>query len=328
MSTIYEALSDSAPQISCQCLDKRYYVLDKVGEGSFATVYRAIHKRTNFEVAIKAVSKWRCIEKERSTMKSLSHPNLCTLYETMECAHHVFLIMEYCSGYSLFRFMQSRGGGGLPEHIARTMLHQIISAVAYMHREGYVHRDLKDENIMLTADNQVKIIDFGYSAKLETIAIGSRFQNYVGTLGFMAPEIFRNRVYNPEKVDIWSIGVVFYIMLTGSEPFEWDLSNVDELKRKVIAGRYRSPENISQEASQLLQSMLKVSPFRRPTAQEVLDDPYFQTEEAQDNPDNIPENSAGEMGTTEDCEEKLIASTLDEECMKKMKKLFRMKKHE
>ena len=191
-------------------------------------------------------------------------------------------------------------------------------------------KNLKTENIMLTVNNDVKIIDFGLTVKLESITPRKRSHNYCGTPAYMAPEIFMDEVDNAQKVDIWSIGVIFYIMLSGSEPFHSNESDITALKQLVCRGQYKKVENISQQASELLRSLLNADPNCRPTAEELLNHPYLQDDETQNNPDNTLDNSAGQnMETAQNGEEKLIASPLDKTCMKQMKRLFPgMKKDE
>ena len=212
-------------------------------------------------------------------MKALSHQYLCSFHEKKKCKHHTSLVMEYCPGKDLKTIMQSQnGGGGLPEDLVRKILHQIVTGIDYMHGQGYVHRDLKLGNIMLTDRHVVKIIDFGMATKLSDIKSSERGDNMFGTRSYMAPEIFMDAVHNARKVDVWSIGAVFYTMLTGRQPFKYDSSrdSLPEFERKVIKGQYRDVDNISQETLSLLRSLLTVNPYNRPTTQELLAHPYFQ----------------------------------------------------
>ena len=241
----------------------------------------------------------------------------------MECQHHIYLVMEYCPSGTLCNYIQSHRGG-LPENTARKLLHQVISGVAYMHKQGFVHRDLKDENVVLTDSQDARIIDFGFTVPVSSIQSSDKRHNKLGTPQFQAPEIFKGTVPNAEKVDIWAIGVIFYIMLSDTLPFQytlpWNSENIAELERKVTTGKYKNLDNISQQASELLKSLLQVDPESRPTAQELLNHPYFHVEGLQNNAENTSKSGARQMG--KDGEEKLITSTLDEECVKRMTKIF------
>ena len=321
--------------MDCQCLDKKKYrVLGKIEEGQFGVVYKAIHLLTSTMVAIKVVPQCkdssliskctaRFLKTEISSMKELSHEHLCTLYGTIECQHHIYLVMEYCPGGTLYNLIKSHKGG-LPENKARKLLHQIICGVAYMHKRGYVHRDLKGTNIVLTDRQDAKIIDFGFTVKVSSIQSSESKHNRLGTPQFQAPEIFKGRVLNAQKVDIWAIGVIFYVMLSDRLPFPYTLplnsESMAKLGRNVMTGQYNNLDNISHQASDLLKSLLKVDPESRPTAQELLNHPYFHAEGSQANAHITPLNRAPQMG--KDGEETLKSSTLDKECLKTMTEIF------
>ena len=248
---------------------------------------RAIHISTYTIVAIKVLNTISLripyhqflINSEISTLKDLSresHQNVCNLHETIQCEHHVFIIMEHCQGDTLSKWIKFHRG--LPEHKAREILRQILEGVAHIHSQGYVHRDLKPLNIMCNDSQDVKIIDFGFAVKVDSIPSSARKDNNGGTPVYHAPEIFKGTVLNAQKVDIWALGVTFYVMLCAKPPFscQLPLNDVDvaELGRKVMTGQYKNLDDISQPTSALLRSMLTLDPQRRPTAQELLDTYY------------------------------------------------------
>ena len=231
-------------------------------------------KESTFQSPITAQS----IDTEISALKNLSHQYLCNLRETIQCDHHVFIIMEHCPGDTLANLLLS-DRGGLPEHKAREILRQMLEGVAYIHSQGYAHRDLKPQNIMFTENQDVKIIDLGLSVKVNSIQSSERRHNNVGTPLYQAPELFNGTVLNAQTVDIWAIGVLLHIMLCDRLPFRFKVprnaANIAEFESSVKTGQYKNPDNISQQASEVLRSMLTVDPQSRPTAEQLLAHTYF-----------------------------------------------------
>ena len=259
--------------------------MEKIGAGGCGTVFKAIHRKTNETVAIKFHKEGVVPDTESKMLKEIRamrglkrHENLCALYDAVKCKHkQFFLIMEYCPGVTLqsFRDRYTRNGG-VPENIARNLLRQIITGVGYMHEQGYVHRDLKQVNIIVNeTSNNVKIIDFGVAIKDQEITADGH--NMVGTPRYWAPEIFKGSVKYGQKLDIWSIGVLHYSILSLQSPFVPGKSAADfqSIKNRVLAGEYVDISHVSQQASELIRSLLSVDPLRRPTAQEILSYYYF-----------------------------------------------------
>ena len=249
-------------------------------------MWKAVCRETKNVVAIKVIKENKLktrrdlemIKREVRVMNDLSHhQHVCSLHETVSCTHHLFIVVEYCSRNDLLAFIRAENGKQLPEDTVRKIMQQIVSGVAHIHQQGYIHRDLKPANVMLTgSQNNVKIIDFGMAKKASSISAGARHST-LGTPSFMAPEIYQNEVIgDAQKADVWSVGVIFYMLLSGGRPpFAYGKCSLDELKQRVINGGYREVENVSQEASELLKSMLTVDPQNRPTAQEILRHPYL-----------------------------------------------------
>lgn len=178
--------------------------------------------------------------------------------------------MEYCSGGELFDHivMKSR----LSEMESRMFFRQIISAVSYLHDNGYAHRDLKPENVLLDKEQNLKIIDFGLCAKPQG-GMDSLLLTSCGSPTYAAPELIQGVKYHGSEVDIWSMGVILYALLCGCLPFESD--NIDELFRKILRGKYVEPAWLSSGSKRLLRRMLCVDPLKRIRISELINDPWI-----------------------------------------------------
>ncbi|KAF1743826.1 hypothetical protein MXB_3144 [Myxobolus squamalis] len=180
------------------------------------------------QVAVKIISRPQIIKiglekvkREIACMKILNHPNIARLLEYAESDNEIIIITEYISGGELYHYLVSRGR--IKENIAREKYRQIISAVHYCHSLGVVHRDLKAENIMIDFFNNLKIIDFGFSNKFDG---KNTLDTFCGSPMYAAPELFRGEGYLGPEVDVWALGVLLFLMLTGSLPFKVDSFNV------------------------------------------------------------------------------------------------------
>lgn len=165
-------------------------------------------------------------------MKMLNHPNIVKLIQVIETEKTTYLIMEYASKGELFDYLVLNGR--MKEKEAREKFRQIVSAVQYCHQKGIVHRDLKAENLLLDADLNIKIADFGFSNEFTT---GSKLDTYCGSPPYAAPELFRGLKYDGPEVDVWSLGVLLYTMVSGTLPF--DGATLRELRERVLRGKYR-----------------------------------------------------------------------------------------
>ncbi|XP_050542593.1 maternal embryonic leucine zipper kinase-like [Daktulosphaira vitifoliae] len=257
-------------------LQSNGYVLDRtIGTGGFGKVKLATHTLTGEKVAIKIMDKNKLgkdlprVKLEISALKSLSHPNICKLYQVIETESHCYVIMEYCSGGELFDHIVEKSR--LSEMESRMFFRQIISAVSYLHENGYAHRDLKPENVLLDKDQNLKLIDFGLCAKpqggMESLLLTS-----CGSPTYAAPELIQGVKYHGSEVDIWSMGVILYALLCGCLPFESD--NIDELFRKILKGKYVEPSWLSSGSKRLLRRMLCVDPIKRIQISELINDPW------------------------------------------------------
>ncbi|CAG5123037.1 unnamed protein product, partial [Candidula unifasciata] len=212
-----------------------------IGKGNFAVVKLATHVATKTKVAIKIVDKTQLDEdnlkkiyREIEIMKLLRHPHIIRLYQVMQSERMLYLVMEYASGGEIFDHLVAHGR--MNEREARKKFRQIVSAVAYCHSHSIVHRDLKAENLLLDANLSIKIADFGFS---NFFTPDSTLKTWCGSPPYAAPELFEGVEYDAPKVDVWSLGVVLYVLVCGALPF--DGSTLQSLRNRVLAGKYRVP---------------------------------------------------------------------------------------
>ncbi|KAJ3210043.1 MAP/microtubule affinity-regulating kinase 3 [Entophlyctis luteolus] len=249
------------------------YVFQKtVGEGNFAKVKLAKHKLTGVEVAIKVIDKTTLDEKKLSKlyrevriMKHLNHPHIVKLYEVIETKYTVFLVMEYASGGELYDYLVVHGK--MKEKEARAKFRQILSAVSYCHKKKVIHRDLKAENLLLDSNLDIKIADFGFSNYFDP---DGKLETFCGSPPYAAPELFQGRRYVGPEVDIWSLGVILYVLTTGCLPF--DGKNLQEMRESVCRGKYRIPFYLSDNCEKLLRKFLVRDPFKRSSLDILSDD--------------------------------------------------------
>ncbi|KAG4100259.1 Pkinase-domain-containing protein [Neocallimastix lanati (nom. inval.)] len=252
------------------------YVFQKtVGEGNFAKVKLAKHKLTGVEVAIKIIDKTRIDEKklgklyrEVKIMKFLNHPNIVKLFEVIETKNTLFLVMEYSSGGELYDYLVVHGR--MKEKEARVKFRQILSAVNYCHNKRVIHRDLKAENLLLDANFDIKIADFGFSNYYDP---ESKLDTFCGSPPYAAPELFQGKRYTGPEVDIWSLGVILYVLTTGCLPF--DGKNLQEMRESVCRGKYRIPFYLSDSCEKLLRKFLVRDPYKRASLEMLIDDPWI-----------------------------------------------------
>ncbi|XP_047653231.1 MAP/microtubule affinity-regulating kinase 3 isoform X10 [Phacochoerus africanus] len=199
-----------------------YRLLKTIGKGNFAKVKLARHILTGREVAIKIIDKTQLnptslqkLFREVRIMKILNHPNIVKLFEVIETDKTLYLIMEYASGGEVFDYLVAHGR--MKEKEARAKFRQIVSAVQYCHQKRVVHRDLKAENLLLDADMNIKIADFGFSNEF---ALGGKLDTFCGSPPYAAPELFQGKKYDGPEVDVWSLGVILYTLVSGSLPFD------------------------------------------------------------------------------------------------------------
>ncbi|XP_073466602.1 MAP/microtubule affinity-regulating kinase 3 isoform X5 [Aquarana catesbeiana] len=252
-----------------------YRLLKTIGKGNFAKVKLARHILTGREVAIKIIDKTQLnptslqkLFREVRIMKILNHPNIVKLFEVIETEKTLYLIMEYASGGEVFDYLVAHGR--MKEKEARSKFRQIVSAVQYCHQKHIVHRDLKAENLLLDADMNIKIADFGFSNEF---TVGNKLDTFCGSPPYAAPELFQGKKYDGPEVDVWSLGVILYTLVSGSLPF--DGQNLKELRERVLRGKYRIPFYMSTDCENLLKRFLVLNPTKRGTLEQIMKDRWI-----------------------------------------------------
>ncbi|KAG9473006.1 serine/threonine-protein kinase SIK1 [Eleutherodactylus coqui] len=253
-----------------------YDIEGTLGKGNFAVVKLARHRVTNTQVAIKIIDKTRLdranlekIYREVQIMKRVRHPHIIRLYQVMETKDMIYIVTEYAKNGELFDYLTVRGR--LSEEEARTKFLQILSAVEYCHSQNIVHRDLKTENLLLSENMDIKLADFGFG---NFYMEGRPLNTWCGSPPYAAPEVFQGKEYDGPLLDVWSLGVVLYVLLCGSFPF--DGPNLPILRQRVLDGRFRIPYYMSQDCEALLRRMLVVDPGKRLSIAQIRQQRWFQ----------------------------------------------------
>ncbi|KAF9893935.1 Protein kinase [Aspergillus nanangensis] len=257
-----------------QRLDQ-YQTVRLLGEGSFGKVKLAIHQPSGRQVALKIISRRKLlsrdmvgrVEREIQYLQLLRHPHIIKLYTVIATKTDIVMVLEYAER-ELFDYLVKRGRCNDTE--ARKFFQQIICAVEYCHRHKIVHRDLKPENLLIDSEKNVKIADFGLS---NIMTDGNFLKTSCGSPNYAAPEVISGKLYAGPEVDVWSCGVILYVLLVGRLPFDDDY--IPALFKKIAAGNFHMPPYISSGAARLIRSMLQVHPVHRITIPEIRQDPWF-----------------------------------------------------
>lgn len=253
----------------------QYNLIKSIGVGSFGKVKLAVHSITGQKVALKIINRKKIasldmagrVKREIQYLKLLRHPHIIKLYEVIVTPTDIIMVIEYAGG-ELFNYIVEKGKMG--EDDGRRFFQQIICAVEYCHRHKIVHRDLKPENLLLDDNNNVKIADFGLS---NIMTDGDFLKTSCGSPNYAAPEVISGKLYAGPEVDVWSCGVILYVMLCGRLPF--DDEYIPTLFKKINGGIYTTPSFLSPETKYLLTSMLVVDPLKRITIHEIRQNPWF-----------------------------------------------------
>ncbi|XP_021927301.1 serine/threonine-protein kinase MARK2-like isoform X8 [Zootermopsis nevadensis] len=253
----------------------KYKLLKTIGKGNFAKVKLAKHVPTGKEVAIKIIDKTQLnpgslqkLFREVRIMKMLDHPNIVKLFQVIETDKTLYLVMEYASGGEVFDYLVLHGR--MKEKEARAKFRQIVSAVQYCHQKKIIHRDLKAENLLLDSEMNIKIADFGFSNEFTP---GSKLDTFCGSPPYAAPELFQGKKYDGPEVDVWSLGVILYTLVSGSLPF--DGSTLRELRERVLRGKYRIPFYMSTDCENLLKKFLVLNPAKRASLENIMKDKWM-----------------------------------------------------
>eukprot|EP00002_Diphylleia_rotans_P031033 TRINITY_DN6425_c0_g1_i3.p1 TRINITY_DN6425_c0_g1~~TRINITY_DN6425_c0_g1_i3.p1 ORF type:complete len:347 (-),score=91.87 TRINITY_DN6425_c0_g1_i3:285-1325(-) len=260
-----------------------YELLEKLGSGTFATVRMARDRKTGKLWAIKIIDKkaakadLEMMEREVDIMQRVHHTNIIYMHEIYDTDTKLYLVLELVTGGELFDRIVKRGS--YTEKDASDVIRKIVSALAYLHKEGIVHRDLKPENLLYSDETdqaEIKLADFGLSRIMNGESL---LKTACGTPGYVAPEVLKGQGYGA-SVDMWSVGVILYILLCGFPPFYDD--NVQVLFQHIMAGNFTYPEpwwdDITESAKDLINHLLVVDPAQRYSAAQALEHPWLKGE--------------------------------------------------
>jgi serine/threonine protein kinase len=264
-----------------------------IGKGSFGKVYLATHKLTNgskvwlswkhtcavqemgcadrtLQVVLKSAQRDdQNLAREIHHHRQFVHPHIARLYEVIVTECLVWLVLEYCPGDELYNHLLKTGS--MESEKVQKIFTQLVGAVSYVHQKSCVHRDLKLENILLDKNENVKLVDFGFTREYEGKA--SYLQTWCGTVCYSAPEMIKGEKYAGEKVDVWSLGIILYALLCGELPFDED--DETSTKSKILKDEPKYPDHLPPPAKDLIVSLLSKRPIRRPTLADILQHPWL-----------------------------------------------------
>ena len=266
--------------------EEYYENIRTLGQGAFGLVYLGKHKISGVERAIKNINKdqanlskeeEKTLIKEINILKTLDHPNIMKVYEYFNTPDCFSIVSELCTGGELYHKIENNN---LSENVGKYVMKQLLSAVAFCHKNGIIHRDLKPENILLEEEEEatkeyftIKVIDFGTSGKMKK---GQKYNELIGTPFYIAPEVLNNNY--DEKCDMWSCGVILYVMLSGEPPFYGENDNeiYAQILNSEVNFNQKVWDDISDEAKDLIQKLLNKNHRSRLSAVEALQHPWIQ----------------------------------------------------
>lgn len=262
-----------------------FIVKKTLGSGAFSKVKLGTDTRNNKDVAIKIISKEQLhnhgqeelLRREVYVMKELSHPNIVQMHEVFQTSKHIYLILELVGGGDVFdRIIQTNG---LDEREARHYFQQIIAAVYYCHMRGIAHRDIKPQNMLLGTETpaRLRVSDFGLANLAERTPDGTvqgLMQSLCGTPDYVAPEVIADGGYDGFKADVWSLGIVLYVMFASRPPFQHE--QIPVMFERIRRCEYSMDPKIPPGAAALIRKILVLDPAQRATLQTIIADPWFQ----------------------------------------------------
>lgn len=259
-------------------LMQKYEIGRVLGQGTFAKVQHARNLKTGQSVAIKIIDKEKImkvglidqIKREISVMRLVKHPNVVKLHEVMASKSKIYFVMEYIKGGELFNKVAK---GRLKEEAARRYFQQLVAAVDFCHSRGVYHRDIKPENLLLDEHGNLKVSDFGLSALIDSKRQDGLLHTTCGTPAYVAPEVINKRGYDGVKADIWSCGVVLFVLLAGFLPFHDP--NLMEMYRKISKGEFKCPHWFPPEVKKLLSRILDPNPATRISISKIMENSWF-----------------------------------------------------
>ncbi|KAG5116925.1 hypothetical protein JHK84_043038 [Glycine max] len=272
----------------------KYELGKTLGEGNFGKVKLARDTHSGKLFAVKILDKSKIIDlnntdqikREISTLKLLKHPNVVRLYKVLASKTKIYMVLEYVNGGELFDKIASKGK--LKEAVGRKIFQQLIDCVSFCHNKGVFHRDLKLENVLVDAKGNIKITDFNLSALPQHFRADGLLHTTCGSPNYVAPEILANKGYDGATSDIWSCGVILYVILTGYLPF--DDRNLAVLYQKILKGEVQIPRWLSPGSQNIIKRMLDVNLKTRITMAMIKEDEWFKEGYSPANPEDEEES--------------------------------------
>lgn len=257
-------------------------LLKVIGRGTFAQqVALAKHAGTSSVYVVKTLAKDKLVQRkqvahtlaEKRVLEDLGgHPFIVKLFSAFQTDRDLNFVLEYCQGGELFFHLQQQQQQKFDEHATRFYAAEVLSALAALHANGVVYRDLKPENVLLDAQGHVKLADFGFAK--QQMGPGQRTYSFCGSPEYLSPEMVAKDGHGIET-DMWSFGCFCYELLTGSPPFQCD--NMARLFNLIKQGRVWYPPSMSGSARSLLEGLLRVNPASRLTAEQAKAHPFFKS---------------------------------------------------
>lgn len=258
--------------LKCPSTIREYEVIEMIGEGGFAMVYKVIFIPSSDNFAMKVISKSVVaqsddkdrLQREIDTMADLDHENVIKLHDFFEDDEYYYLIMDYCAGGDLFEYISN--SARVKEVQAATVFQQIISAIQYCHSQGVAHRDLKPQNILITVFPNIKVCDFGLCQYFE--GANAKMKTACGSPFYASPECIKGKPYNGRQSDIWSLGVILYELVTKQHP--WPFDNTGLMLKRIQAAKFSIPDDVSPPCQELIRGMMKLNPNERLKPEQIL----------------------------------------------------------
>lgn len=276
-------------------LQRGFVIADVLGEGSYATVWSGIYNKTKSKCAIKVINRNKApkdflrkfMPREIKILKQVRHPNIIGLLDVVEIGHKVYIAMQLAGHGDMLEYIKLRGA--LKENKAQDFFHQLAEGIHYLHNKNFIHRDLKCENLLLDAQNILKISDFGFAREILPTDMS---RTYCGSAAYAAPEILLGKPYVGTAYDIWSMGVILYIMVCGSMPY--DDSNIKRMVRDQTEKKlgFTRVKDLSYECKELILNMLNPTASKRATIAQVLGHQWMHIPLFVDDPPSKPKNSS------------------------------------
>jgi len=268
-----------------------YYIKEEVGKGAFSTVYRAVHKTSGLNYAMKVIKKsainvdiktQKRYKTEVDILRSVHHPHIISLTDLYNTKEKLYLVMEFVNGGELFDKIVDKGS--YSEKDACKVVYKVLDAIQYLHSMNIAHRDLKPENLLLKADDDTHVMlsDFGLSRILGEESLMS---TACGTPYYVAPEVVKAISYTKE-VDMWSIGVITYFLLAGFPPFMGE--KLTDIVEQILGADFSFPspywDDVSDDARDFVSKLLVIDPRTRLTAEQALGHSWLKSNKASDKP--------------------------------------------